>query len=83
MSAKEHNIAVLPHRIRWFSNITMLDRGSHVFFFLLSLEHYRPLENSPGQKQRSLAMQKGRKVAKNSQTASVLEIEKVFLKALN
>lgn len=75
--------AVLPHRIKHFSSITALDWGSCVFFSLLSLEHYRPLGKSPSQKQRSLATQKGREVAKKSQAATVLEREKVFMKVLN
>lgn len=71
---KEQSITVFPCRIRYLSSITTLDWGSCVSFSLLSLEHYRPLGKSPSQKQRSLATQKGREVAKNSQAATVLEI---------
>lgn len=80
---KEQSIVVLPHRVSYFNSITTLDWGSCVFFSLLSLEHYRPLGKSPCQKQRSLAKQKERKAAKISQAATVLEIQKVFIRALN
>lgn len=80
---EQRSIAVLPHRVRHFGSIATLDWGACVFFSLLSLQHYGPLGKSPSQKQRSLAMQKERKVAKKSRTATVLEIHKVFIKALH
>lgn len=76
----EQSITVLPHGIMHFSSIAALDWGSDVFFSLLSLEHYRPLRNSPSQEQRSLAIQKGRKVAKTARRPLTWKYKKSIYK---
>lgn len=79
----EQSIAVLPHGIMHFNSSVALDWSSRVFFSLLSSERYRPLRNSPSQEQKSLSMQKGRKVAETARQPPTWKYKKVFIKTLN